>query len=204
MVFGYPRNVRERRHGPKGYGEYRSHKPWLRDEFEFRCVYCLCRERWFPDGDDNFSIDHAIPRSEAPELACTYDNLVYACCQCNAAKQDTIGVPDPCRDPYGPHLEVRPDGTIRVLTPHGAFLVKACRLDRPKLTEFRRGILEVFHDLRGRQGEVPAELLRRFFGFPLNLPDLSRLKPPAGNSRTSGLANSHFARRRRGELPETY
>lgn len=39
-----------RRHGPRGYADLRHFKPWLRDEFQFRCVYCLIRERWHPDG----------------------------------------------------------------------------------------------------------------------------------------------------------
>lgn len=175
MVFRYPRNARERRHGPRGYADYQSHKPWLRDEFEFRCVYCQCRERWFPDGDDSFSVDHVIPRSRAPELACEYENLAYACCRCNSAKQDALGVPDPCQQPYGIHVEVLADGTIRGLTPQGTFLIRACRLDRPKLTEFRCGILELFRVLQNRGGKDASQLQRRFFGFPLNLPNLSDL-----------------------------
>ena len=35
-----------RRHGPMGYADYASYRPWLRDEFSFRCVYCLLREQW--------------------------------------------------------------------------------------------------------------------------------------------------------------
>jgi len=204
MPFRYPKNKRRRRHGPRGYADYRPHKPWLRDEFEFRCVYCLCRERWFPDGDDCFSVDHVTPRSEAPELACEYDNLVYACCQCNAAKQGAVGARDPCHDPFGTDVEVLADGTIRTLTPHGVFLVRACRLERPKLTEFRRGVLELFRHLEHLGTEEAANLRRRIFGFPPNLPNLSDLRPPAGNSRANGLVESHYARRQRGELPETY
>jgi hypothetical protein len=41
-------------------------------------------------------------------------------------------------------------------------------------------------------------------GFPDDLPDLRRLRPPAGNARPEGLEDSFFAKRRRGELPETY
>jgi hypothetical protein len=204
MLFHYPTDARERRHGPGGYEDYGSYKPWLRDEFEFRCVYCLCRERWFPDGDDSFSVDHVIPQREATELACDYDNLVYACCQCNSAKQDAVGVADPCREPYGTHLEVVTDGTIRGLSPIGDFLIQACRLDRPKLTEFRRGVLGLFRDLKDREGQHAAELRRRFSAFPSNLPNLSNLRPPAGNSRARGLTSSHFAQRQRGELRETY
>ena len=48
-LFAYPRELHERRHGPLGYLDYGDYRPWLRDEFQFRCVYCLCRERWFPD-----------------------------------------------------------------------------------------------------------------------------------------------------------
>jgi hypothetical protein len=42
-------------------------KPWLRDDFSFRCVSCLCRETWFPDGEAYFGCDHVRPRSRAPE-----------------------------------------------------------------------------------------------------------------------------------------
>ena len=70
-LFAYPRAVHERRHGPIGYLDYGDYKPWLRDEFQFRCVYCLCRERWFPDGDEAFSVDHVQPQSVASSLGTT-------------------------------------------------------------------------------------------------------------------------------------
>jgi hypothetical protein len=82
-LFAYPHAVHVRRHGPIGYLDYADYKPWLRDEFHFRCVYCLCRERWFPDGDEAFSVDHLQPQSAVPGLVCDYDNLVYACCHWN-------------------------------------------------------------------------------------------------------------------------
>src|SRR5580693_180255 len=105
-AFQYPSVPHERRHGPRGYRHYESYKPWLRDEFSFRCVYCLCRERWFPDGDDYFSVDHLRAQSLAPELRTEYENLVYACCRCNAAKQDFDGLLNPCLEALAAHLEV--------------------------------------------------------------------------------------------------
>jgi len=57
-AFQYPSQPLIRKHGPQGYRVYESFKPWLRDDFSFRCVYCLCRERWFPDGEAAFSVDH--------------------------------------------------------------------------------------------------------------------------------------------------
>lgn len=34
-----------RRRGPRGYRRHESYRDWLRDEFSFRCVYCLNREQ---------------------------------------------------------------------------------------------------------------------------------------------------------------
>jgi len=73
MAFTYPRRPPGRRHGPRGYRAYQSYKPWLRDEFRFRCVYCLWRERWGADGDQMFSVDHLWPRMTHPERLYDYD-----------------------------------------------------------------------------------------------------------------------------------
>ena len=58
MLFAYPERPHIRKHGPSGYEDYRSYKDWLRDEFTFRCVYCLERERWYPSGQDAFAVEH--------------------------------------------------------------------------------------------------------------------------------------------------
>jgi hypothetical protein len=202
-VFAYPDEPHRRRHGPRGYVDDEHYKPWLRDEFSFRCVYCLCREVWFPDGDRNFGVEHTNPTSLAPEGLTGYDTLVYACCQCNAVRRAALLPLNPC-DPLGEHLEVARDGTIRGLTPTGDELIQICRLDRPNLTAFRQLMLDMLTVLgRKRQAEV-ASLLQRFLAYPANLPDLAVLKPPGGNARPDGLADSSFERRRRDELPEGY
>jgi hypothetical protein len=43
-AFTYPAEPHLRRHGPQGYVDAASYRPWLRDDFAFRCVYCLFRE----------------------------------------------------------------------------------------------------------------------------------------------------------------
>jgi hypothetical protein len=48
------------------------------------------------------------------------------------------------------------------------------------------------------------QLRQHYLGFPENLPDLSKLKPPGGNERPEGIADSHYERRERGQLPEFY
>jgi hypothetical protein len=202
-VFGYPDVSHVRRHGPRGYIDDEHYKPWLRDEFAFRCVYCRCREVWFPDGDRNFSVEHGRPTSLAPAGLTEYDTLFYACCQCNAARGAAVLPLDPCGG-LREHLEVASDGSIHGLTPAGEDLIRTCRLDRPNLTAFRRLVLDTLALLRRKRGPEAADLLRRYLGYPANLPDLAALRPPGGNSRPEGIADCAYERRRRGQLTEAY
>ena len=181
---------------------YHSYKPWLRDEFAFRCVYCLCRERWFPDGDAAFGVDHLIPQSEHLDLTVEYSNLVYSCCQCNSLR-GTDGVPDPAVCAYGDHLEVLSDGSVKALSETGAYLTRACRLNRQMLVEFRLGILKLLNVLETKSPEHAEPLVRRFFGYPESLPNLRKMRPPLGTIK-EGLASSSHERRLRGELPSCY
>jgi 5-methylcytosine-specific restriction endonuclease McrA len=83
--FNYPAFPHERRHGPRGYANHESYRPWLRDEFAFRCVYCLTRELWglFKGV---YALDHFLAVIARPDLALVYDNLLYACVSCNLSK----------------------------------------------------------------------------------------------------------------------
>ncbi len=87
VIFDYPESRSERIHGPAGYASYESYRPWLRDEFTFRCVYCLKRETW-GQVTGEFELDHFQPQSLAPHLSLDYFNLVYACRRCNSVKLD--------------------------------------------------------------------------------------------------------------------
>jgi hypothetical protein len=73
-------------------------------------------------------------------------------------------------------------------------------LDSPQSTEFRMlwiGIISLAarHD---------PDLYRRLMAYPDNLTDLSRLRPPGGNSQPEGVKLSAFALRERGVLPATF
>jgi hypothetical protein len=203
-VFNYPSGPVVRRHGPQGYLDYKHYKPWLRDEFSFRCVYCLCRETWFPDGQAYFGSDHILGQSQTPARLSTYDELVYACCMCNAWKKDFPAAVDFSSLACAAHLEGQPDGTLRGLTRQGEVLIDVCALNRPDLVSFRRDMRMLIALLAERRGETAQQLRKRFLGYPDDLPDLARLRPPGGNWRSEGLAISYFERRRRGELPDTY
>jgi HNH endonuclease len=203
-LFSYPSAPLERRHGPRGYSDYQAYKPWLRDEATFRCVYCRVRERLHPDGSAAFGVDHLVPKSHSAERVHDYENLAYACVQCNALKGDMGPLPNPYSAPLGQYLEVQADGGIRALTGEGAVLIAVLRLDSPRRTLFRQRWLRLLGYLQGRSDEESAALLRWLLSFPEDLPNLAALRPPGGNTRPEGLRESYFALRERGLLPDTY
>src|SRR5688500_12842577 len=132
--FRYPPTAHVRKHGPVGYSAYRHFRPWLRDEFCFRCVYCLRREVWcFQDSD--FELDHEVAQSIAPELCRDYMNLVYACHNCNQRKGNKR-LPSPTEVAFGAAMEVIMSGdsygTIRPLNDNGVRFIDELSLDGRK------------------------------------------------------------------------
>ena len=204
VPFQYESKSHSRRHGPQGYSDPQRYKPWLRDEFAYRCVYCLTRERWCPDGEDAFSVEHFHPQALTPDADSKYDNLLYTCCRCNAAKRDLIGVLNPAEVPLAEHLEILADGSIRGLTEAGWDLIHVCQLNRPNLEDYRRAMFDLLRAVSKLGDDAQRQVLRRYFGFPSNLPKLSTLRPPTGNSRPDGIATSAHERKKRGELPDSY
>lgn len=195
--YAYPARPHRRRHGPAGYLSYESYRPWVEDEFYFRCIYCLNRKVWSPT--NIWVIDHLISQDEAPELECEYGNLVFACQFCNSQKL-TNRVPDPCRVAYGKCLRVELDGRVTALNKQGTRLVEIIRLNHPRFIQERLKTLRLSKVLAEHD---PAEL-QRLMAFPADLPDLSALKPPKGNSRVNSILESCLARRDRGDLAKTY
>ena len=198
IPFEYPALPHVRRHGPIGYAHYSSYRPWLRDEFGFRCVYCLTRESWGAFRG-LFAIDHLTAVCILPDAGTRYENLVYACNVCNSAKADRP-IPDPLSNLLGDTVEVRPDGAIVGHTPAAGRLIEILGLDNPRMVEWR----ELINEVVSLSAKFDRELYLRLLSFPLDLPRLSTLRPPEGNTRPEGIEQSHFSRRQRGELPETY
>jgi hypothetical protein len=166
-------------------------------------VFCLVRERWrAPLTEYDFVVEHLVPRSEAPERFCDYDNLLYACQACNCHKGDHWPVLDPCRVAYNQHLRVGDDGVIEGLSRAGKKLIKILRLDRQELTDFRRRLLRLFQLAQANPSSAMAALVGDMLCYPDDLPDLARLRPPEGNSRPEGTKESYFARRE--QLPPRY
>lgn len=196
-AFDYPAAALARRHGPGGYARYESYRAWLRDEFSFRCVYCLSREQW-GRATGEFDLDHFVAQATRPTAKTTYDNLVYSCTRCNLTKS-AQRVPDPAVLTTE-NVRLQPDGSLAGNSDDVQCLILKLDLNSPQLVSWRLLWMRIV-DLA--QVEDPA-LYLRIMGFPADLPNLGRLRPPGGNSRPAGIANSHFTRAARGLLPATY
>lgn len=198
--FEYPTEPHTRRHGPEGYRDYASYRDWLRDEFTFRCVYCLTREQWY-NRAAAFNIEHFIPVTVNPLGKCEYTNLLYACATCNNAKRDILGVPDPCHVAFADCVRVRSDGRIESLNDNddGKALVEKLCLNSDKNLRFRSRWMRMLQAFAATHPGLYEELM----GFPDELPDL-RVKRVPRNTKPDGAKNCYFAQRERGDLPATY
>ncbi len=197
VPFSYPESPHVRRHGPTGYVTYESFRQWLRDEFLFRCVYCLRRAQWIIS-KGLYALDHFLPQAHFPKKALDYENLLYACVTCNSAKGDQV-VPNPCESMLQGRVFVYEDGSVHATETETRRLIRKLGLDDPEYCEFRRLWIGIIALSR----EYKPELYRRLMGFPDELPNLSTLRP-SDNSKPEGVEQSCYARRARGELPETY
>ncbi|MCU0875024.1 MAG: HNH endonuclease [Pirellulaceae bacterium] len=93
-AFDYPITPHTRKHGPVGYATYAAYRPWLRDDFTLRCVYCLAREQWGRVTGE-FGVDHFQPQARSPQQALDYENLLYCCQSCNLHKSSNVAGYDP-------------------------------------------------------------------------------------------------------------
>lgn len=203
--FAYPPVPHSRLHGPSGYKDYGDYKPFLRDEFSFRCVYCLEREVWYPNRAGSFSIDHFTPKVIDPSQASDYENLVLACVRCNSFKQAYVIFLNPTKVAFADHFRVKPDGHIEGLSTEARDLIDLLHLDEEPALEVRRQVMNIARlKAKYKSDDLVDKVFVSKFRYPGDLPDLSSLKPPGSNSRPGGIQSSHFARRQKGLLPETY
>jgi hypothetical protein len=196
--FAYPDSPHRRRHGPQGYATYDSYRPWLRDEFDYRCVFCLIREQWGRISGE-FDVDHYLPVCIQPDGAEDYDNLLYSCAVCNGAKGRHI-LPDPTAVLSARQIAVHDDGTVEGMSEDAERIIRVLDLNDEDYCRWRRIWLRII-DLAE---QFDRQLYSQLLGFPDDLPDLTRLRPPGGNKRPAGIWESAFAKRDRGELAQTY
>lgn len=131
--------------------DYTEYRALLRQDFHYRCAYCLTHE-YFVGGEAGCTIDHHRPRRgphARPDLLAEYTNLYWCCRECNENKGDIWPSPeeytcgyrflDPCQpeDDHDRHWHVLPDGTLDPLTPTGEYTIERLKLWRPQLQHYR-------------------------------------------------------------------
>ena len=195
--YAYPSAPHIRRHGPGGWIDYQKYRPWLRDEFTFRCMYCLDREVW-RDMRERMHIDHFQPQALRKDLKCEYTNLLYLCPACNSLKSHAA-LPDPCAVALADCLRVHDDGRIEARNSEGELLIIKLALDDPLTVARRRRMIGMLRTLAEFNWRGFVEWMR----FPEDLPDLT-LFPPPHNLKPEGIAESCHEKKKRGALPEVY
>ena len=187
MIFEYPLLRTERRHGPDGYQQYESYRPWLRDEFKFQCVYCLKRETW-GQVTGEFELDHFEPQSINPSKKLDYLNLVYACRRCNSVKSDRV-IADPFVALNNGTIELLEDGSIDASSFDSRRIIRVLDLNSPRMIQWRNMWSRIV-ELADQNDESLHQML---VGLPTDLPNLRRLRPKE-NTKPKGISESWYAR----------
>jgi 5-methylcytosine-specific restriction endonuclease McrA len=124
---------------------YFEYKEYLRLDFLCSCAYCTMSEA--EAQAIRFTIDHYEPRKSRPDLENSYDNLTYACDECNRLKGDRSPPPDaredgvrffrPDHDSRSDHFETF-DMRVESKTNTGRYSILALGLNRNSLRRIRQ------------------------------------------------------------------
>lgn len=120
---------------------YQGYKPYLRQDFHYRCAYCSVHENEW-GGPRHFHVEHFKPksRSQFRRLMLYYGNLLYACDVCNTFKgDDWPGYLDPCKVDYTLHFQVDPKTwEIMGQSRSAKYMVERLHLNRRHLKQLRQ------------------------------------------------------------------
>lgn len=174
----------------------------LRWDFGFTCAFCLLHEvQVAPEGargSRRFWLEHLElkkDRDDRDDLINRYDNVVYACSHCNAARstrprqaEDGRRLLDPCRDAWASHFAVDGD-EIRGVTEHGTYTEQTYDLNNPIKTGLRADLRDAVEEALETLTKAPASIEE----LMIALPDL----PPARQAtRVETIALLHRSLRR--------
>jgi hypothetical protein len=163
--FIYPKDRHVRREKPPQFKSRKSYKPYLRREFERKCVYCR-----MPDtikGKESFAVEHYLPRSKYPHLEYDYRNLFYACLPCNSRKGDfcpdlehperEVYIPNPCEHFMFEHLRFRAE-VVDAHSKAGEFSVDLLGLDDDEVKAFRAHMIGMIALVKSKIQELQVTL----------------------------------------------
>jgi len=150
------------------------------------------------------SVDHVVAQVKEKSKIVDYSNTVYACSRCNSAKQENLLI-DPTEVSFADHLEVQADGTMLHKTAQGFKVIELLHLNKHDPLRTRKARIKLLN--LKRKYPLDAEIHDLYldaFGYPSDLPDLARRRPPLGNSLDHNVKDCYFERNERKELPDVY
>lgn len=110
---------------------------------------------------------------------------------------------NPCSQSLAKHLRIGQSGKIEALSRTGERLLEVLRPNATVRVEFRKKLLRLARRLARLPKFEQREIVPEWFGYPDNLPDLAKLRPPK-NTRPGGVRASHFELNEADELPTYY
>ena len=183
--YAYPKTLHVRRLNPGPFKDYRTYKPYLRDEFARQCVYC--RRPDGPSGQGGFGADHYRPKHSFPQLETTYSNLFYCCNACNSWKgkywpsledeQQGRFVPNPCAHKMFEHLRYNVE-KVEGRTVAGKHTVTLLHLDDPDEQKYRAALIVAVEELEKNCGDYKKAIA-----------DLMALKSTVDPSTSAAMTN---------------
>lgn len=127
-----------------------------------KCAYCESFVTPVYAGD----VEHILPKTHRPELRLNYENLTFACWQCNHRKLDYYDPILPLLNPYldDPDAHLLPIGPLIFHATNdrrGEVTRLLLELDRDELVERRIDRLEKLHSLAEKYNREPPGVLRQ-------------------------------------------
>lgn len=135
-----------RRQSVPQFNAYQPYKQYLREDFQYCCVYCAIHENEY-GGPRGFTVEHFRPKSIFAHLVNDYQNLLYGCNVCNPFKGndwpsdnpllDGVGYLDPCEHDYDDHFRLH-EFEIEGLTRPAMYMIERLHLNRRQLIKLRQ------------------------------------------------------------------
>jgi len=126
---------------------------------------------------------------------------------CNSFKSGEI-MPDPGEIALGLHYEFDENGNVRSLTgAQGDAYIEILGLDEVAAVDYRARWMRSLREFSQLYDELVeperSENLERWFGYPIDIPDLRRHRPER-NSKQESERRCYYVLLKNGEIPRIY
>lgn len=178
--------ILKRRKTKKKFSDYKKYKPWLREDFEYACVYCTIHEGEF-GGFHSFHVEHFKPKSKFPALETVFTNLLYACWRCNSFKGEDWpsndpfksgkGYLDPCKYNYDQYFIINMNQIIIGKVKAARYMIERLHLNCYFLIKIRKERAQLKDSITKHKliGEGVNKLLKNEKN-PNRIKDLNKIK----------------------------